>query len=164
MAAGGFHGTAFGIGSGGIPPTLFSWGFNQFGAVGDNSTIPRSYMVQIAVTTVSSSVPALVSAGVSPAGFYSSSPVQVGTNSWLNVSAGGAHTVGTTSNGVFAWGYNRFGQDGDATVINKSSPVQISTSSFTNISAGSNHTILTRSDGISITFGNNNNGQLGDGT
>ena len=164
VAAGGFHGTAFGVGTGGIPPTLFSWGFNQYGAVGDNSVIPRSYMVQVAVTTVSSSAPALVSAGVSPAGFYSSSPVQVGTSSWINVSAGGAHTVGTTSNGVFAWGYNRFGQDGDATVINKSSPVQISTSSFTNISAGSNHTIMTRSDGISITFGNNNNGQLGDGT
>ena len=162
MAAGGTHATAFATGYAGNTPTLFGWGFNNYGQVGDTTNSPRSFGVQVAVTAINT--PTVVVSVANQTGFYSSSPVQVGVNSWTNVSAGGAHTIATNSSGLYAWGLNQFGEVGDRTMINKSSPVQISTSSFTNISAGSYHTTTVRNDGIAITFGNNSNSQLGDGT
>ena len=78
--------------------TLWSWGDNSSGKLGDNTTAARR-----------------------------SSPVQTvafGTN-WKQVSAGYYSTAAIKTDGtLWAWGYNAGGQLGDNTTTNRSSPVQ----------------------------------------
>ena len=83
--------------------TLFSWGYNASGQLGDNTVIARS------------------------------SPVQVGTvgDSWKNVECGGSHVMALKyDDTLWAWGSGANGRLGDNTVFNKSSPVQVGTSSW----------------------------------
>ena len=96
---------------------LWAWGSNAQGQLGNNTTINRS------------------------------SPVQIGTNSWTNVSAGTSHSLAIAGNGtLWAWGGNNLYQLAlNATSYNRSSPVQVGTSSWTKISAGNAHSL-----GISI--------------
>ena len=77
--------------------TLWSWGYNFYGQLGDG---------------------ALVSKGV---------PTQVGTSTnWASVSADSFHTAARRTDGtLWAWGYNFNGQLGDGTTVNKSTPVNI---------------------------------------
>ena len=107
------HGGA--IRSGG---TLFMWGRNQTGYIGDGTIFAnRSSPVQIGGGTFTLST---------------SSPVQIGASSWTAVSASGfngSHTAAIRSDGgLFAWGLNGIGQLGDGTIISRSSPVQIAVS------------------------------------
>ena len=89
--AGGYYHTAA-IRSDGA---LFTWGHNNYGQLGQNTT-----------TNVSS-------------------PVQVGTSSWTAVVGGFYHTAAIRSDGaLFTWGYNNNGQLGQNTITNLSSPVQ----------------------------------------
>ena len=92
--------------------TLWGWGRNDLGAIGVNDTITRS------------------------------SPVQIGTNSWLQISATQYTSAGIRSDGaLFVWGYglqqNGWG-DGTASG-NKSSPTQIGTDSWSQIATGYSH-------------------------
>ena len=99
---------------------LYAWGYNNYGQLGTGNT-----------TAVSS-------------------PVQIGTSSWLSVAttAVSPYALAIRSDGaLFAWGYNASGQLGDGTTTNRSSPVQIGTSSWTQVATGG-----------SITIGINNNG------
>lgn len=78
--------------------TLWSWGANGFGRLGDNTTTARS------------------------------SPVSVvgGFSDWVQVSAGRYHSIGLRSNGTaWGWGANGSGQLGDNTTVSKSSPVSV---------------------------------------
>jgi alpha-tubulin suppressor-like RCC1 family protein len=118
-----------------IDGALFTWGYNNRGQLGDNTTTSKS------------------------------SPVQIGTSSWTSVSAGNSHTAAIRTDGaLFTWGRNTNGQLGDGTTISKSSPVQIGTDSWTYVAAGNFHTSAIRSDGTLFAWGFNTNGQLGDGT
>ena len=67
--------------------TLWAWGYNYYGGLGDGTTV------------------------------YKSSPVQIGTaTDWAQISAGTYHTVALKTDETFwAWGYNDFGQLGDGT-------------------------------------------------
>ena len=115
--------------------SLWSWGSNTNGNLGDGTTIGKS------------------------------SPVQIGSSSWNMVSAGNSHTAAiTTSGALYVWGLNTFGQLGDGTTINQSSPVQIGSSSWTTVTAGSSYTAAINTTGALFTWGVNGSGQLGDGT
>ena len=90
----------------------------------------------------------------------------------VKVVAGGSHTAVLTSLGrVFTWGENTVGALGDGTTIDKNIPVDI-TDMFglaegefiTNISLGYSHSAALSSQGRLFTWGNNLDGQLGDGT
>ncbi|MBI4681978.1 MAG: PKD domain-containing protein, partial [Nitrospirae bacterium] len=117
--------------------TLWAWGSNSFGQLGDGSTTDTS------------------------------APVQVGTdNKWVAISAGDNYTIALKSNGtLWAWGSNSFGQLGDGTTTDTSTPVQIGIeTNWIAISAGSNHTVALKSNGTLWAWGSNSFGKLGDGS
>jgi len=118
--------------------TLWLWGRNFSGELGDNTIVHRSSPIQT---------------------------VAGGTN-WKLV-AGGTHTAAIKTDGtLWLWGFNTSGKLGDNTIANKSSPVQ-TVSGGTNwkqVSCGGNHTASIKTDGTLWTWGRNNTGQLGDNT
>ena len=115
--------------------SLWAWGLNLYGQLGDGTTLNKSL------------------------------PVQIGISSWNSVSAGGNHTSAIrTDGGLFTWGANGTGQLGLNIPVFLSSPMQVGTSSWSSISSGYGHTIAIKSDSTVWSWGSNPNGQLGDGT
>ncbi len=128
--------------------TLWSWGRNSFGELGNGADARQSSPVQ---TIAGGTNWRLISSGVyhvfatktdgtlwgwgycangelgNNSVVYRSSPVQTvsgGTN-WKLVNCGGYSTYGIKSDGsLWSWGFNAFGQLGDNTSTNKSSPIQ----------------------------------------
>ena len=82
------------------------------------------------------------------------------------VSAGADHACAIKPDGTaWCWGWNRAGQLGDATDIDKTYPVLVSGGgTWLQISAGGRHTCALQSDGKAWCWGSNGNGQLGDGS
>ena len=127
--------------------TLWAWGANFDGQLGDGTLATRSVPTQIGSAT-----------------------------NWAAVSAGDAHTLATRSDGtLWAWGRNVEGRLGDGTTVAKSVPTQIGTATnWVSVSAGDYHSLATRSTGARgallgqpetlWAWGYNVYGQLGDGT
>jgi alpha-tubulin suppressor-like RCC1 family protein len=119
--------------------TLWTWGRNTYGQLGDNTRTNRS------------------------------SPVQTvcgGTN-WKTVACDGFHATAIKTDGtLWKWGYNIYGQLGDGTIADKSSPVQTVAggTNWKTVAAGYNHTAAIKTDGTLWTWGWNTYGQLGDNT
>lgn len=128
------NGTTFAVKNDG---TLWAWGANGAGQLGDGTTTRRYSPVQ--VTALSRVV---------------------------SVSAGGAHTVALTDDGsVWTWGSNAYGQLGDGTTTGRSLPARVAgLSGVTAVSAGAVFTMALKSDGTVWMWGSNHYGQLGDGT
>jgi len=115
------------------------WGENGAGALGDGTTIHRSVPVQVSGLT--SGVTAITTA-------YS-------------------HTCAVISGGAAnCWGYNEAGDLGTGITGFSAVPVQVSglTSGVMAIAAGGDHTCAITSGGAVKCWGNNGDGQLGDGT
>ena len=171
--------------------TLWGWGYNSLGLLGQNNSIYRSSPVQIGTLSNWLSIAAsyhlaaiktdgtLWTCGRNGAGalgqndvnINKSSPIQVGIlTNWLLVTTSLNNTFAIKTNGtLWAWGANASGQIGDPTitlVTNRSSPVQIGTltnwSSVTSCAVSTAHAIKT--DGTLWAWGLNTSGQLGDGT
>jgi len=77
--------------------TLWAWGWNSYGQLGDGTIINKKI------------------------------PTQIGTDSnWNNISAGSYHNIGVKTDGIiWTWGGNNEGQLGDATLISKNIPITI---------------------------------------
>jgi alpha-tubulin suppressor-like RCC1 family protein len=120
--------------------TLWTWGINGLGQLGDGTITCRS------------------SPGTTAGG---------GTN-WISVSAGITfHTAGIKTDGtLWTWGRNDSGQLGDGTRTNRSSPGTTAGggTNWSSVSGGDNHTAAIKTDGTLWTWGFNNCGKLGDGT
>jgi alpha-tubulin suppressor-like RCC1 family protein len=119
--------------------TLWAWGDNDKGTLGDGTTTNRRTPTQEAT----------------------------GAANWSAVAAGGYHTVALKSNGtLWAWGWNYYGQLGDGTSNRTTiTPIQIgSDTNWSAIAAGDTHTIALKSDGTLWAWGWNYYGQLGDGS
>ena len=115
--------------------TLWAWGRNDFGQIGDKSYVEKPL------------------------------PVKIGDPRWVALEAGGLHTVGLKSDGsLWAWGYNTFGQLGNGTSGNDSNmPLSIATgTTWKSVDAGLRHTVAVKSDGSLWAWGYNLYGQLGD--
>jgi len=116
--------------------TLWSWGGNGDGQLGDGTTVNRS------------------------------SPVQVGSlTNWSQVSVGRFHTAAVKTDGtMWAWGLNSGGEIGDNTIVSKSSPVQIGAlTNWAKITTGYNHCVAVKVDSTLWVWGSNDDGQLGIG-
>ncbi len=119
--------------------TLWAWGNNGDGQLGDGTTTSRSTPVMI-----------------------------TGVTNVKSVAAGYDHTVVLTTDGkVYAWGNNSNGQLGDGSTTGRTAPMQVTGADISNIgaiAAGYKYTIVLRNDGTVWTWGYNNKGQLGNNT
>jgi alpha-tubulin suppressor-like RCC1 family protein len=170
--------------------TLWAWGFNASGQLGDGTTTTRCSPVQefgsatdwarvsaggyhTAAVKTSGTLWAWGSNGLGQLGDGTTttrcSPIQEfgSATDWAQVSAGRYHTAAVKTSGtLWAWGCNAFGRLGDGTVTNRCSPIQEfgSSSDWTQVSADLNHTAATKTSGTLWAWGANTCGQLGDGT
>ena len=118
---------------------VYAWGFNVNGQVGDGSTTQRN------------------------------SPVLIPNfNNVVAIAAGGFHSLALTGNGsVYSWGYNSFGQLGYGVkdIAAHASPAPIpGLTGITAIAGGGYHSLALSGGGTVSAWGENNFGQLGDGT
>lgn len=170
--------------------SAWCWGYNFDGQLGDGTTTSRTTLV--AVSTLSSGV-ATMSAGVDHTcarktdgsvlcwgnnyrgqlgdGTTTQRLVPTAVSGFASgatgVSAGDQHTCAVKSGGAtWCWGINTYGQVGDGTTTNRSTPTALTAlaSGVSGVAAGSNHTCAVKTDGTAWCWGQNNAGQLGDGT
>lgn len=114
--------------------TLWTWGSNLIGELGQNNKT------------------------------YRSSPVQVGAlTTWLTVSGGSYFFAALqTDKSLWTWGINNDGQLGVGDVASRSSPTQVGAlTTWSKISAGGAFVLAIKTDGTLWTWGDNPNGQLG---
>lgn len=167
--------------------TLWAWGNNSVGQLGNGTTTNRNVPTNIGTTSDWKTVAigtnhtvalkmdgSLWAWGDNQTGelgdgttINKNIPVQIGTaQDWRMVAAGNQYTVALKTDGtLWAWGDNYFGQLGDGTSTDKRIPVQIGTAKdWQTITVGYYHTIGVKTDGTLWTWGGNDSGQLGDGT
>ncbi len=167
--------------------TLWTWGYNGYGQLGDGTTSYHLVPAQLSGLGKIKSIAAgyyhtiaLKADGTVWTWGYnyhgqlgigntenSSIPVKVnGLDHVTAVAAGGYHTVALKADGtLWEWGYNDYGQLGDGTTNNHVTPVQVtSIDNITAVAAGVCHTVALKADGSLWSWGQNNRGQLGDGT
>jgi alpha-tubulin suppressor-like RCC1 family protein len=118
---------------------MYCWGLNGFGQLGDGTTISKS--VPVAVSGMSSGVTA--------------------------IDAGMFHTCAIQAGAAYCWGLNSDGRIGDGTGESpKTVPagVQAMSSDVISIVCSYYHTCALTSNGAMYCWGQNDYGQLGDGT
>jgi alpha-tubulin suppressor-like RCC1 family protein len=118
--------------------SLWSWGDNSYGQLGDGTISSRKVAVKVA--------------GLSNIVAVAGSHYQ--------------HALALTVNGkVWSWGRNTYGQLGDSTLTDHYAPEQIpGLIDVVSVAVGSDSSYALKSDGTVWSWGRNNNGQLGDGT
>jgi len=119
--------------------TLWMWGQNSSGQLGDGTIIHRS------------------------------SPVQTiaGGSNWIKVSSNRDWTAAIKSDGtLWTWGYGGYGSLGDNTIIHRSSPVQTIAggSTWSKVATSRTSTYGIKTDGTLWAWGKNNSAGLADTT
>jgi alpha-tubulin suppressor-like RCC1 family protein len=117
--------------------TLWTWGLNSGGQLGDNTIVSKSSPIQT---------------------------IAGGTN-WKQVSSGFNYVAAVKTDGtLWSWGVGGNGNLGDNTAISKSSPVQTVAggTNWKSVACGQAHTTAVKTDGTLWSWGGNTRGQLGD--
>jgi len=120
--------------------TIWAWGDNQFGQLGDGTYIQRNFPVKTK-----------------------------GIINIEKIACGAFHSLAIDKNGnLYGWGKNWKGQIGDGSFINKNIPVRVwgengdgFFSDAKEVSAGRNHTVILNRKGEVFVSGSNIFGQLG---
>jgi len=183
VSAGGNHSLAL-LSNG----TVMAWGENGSGQLGNgtttNSDVPVAVSGLTGVTAIAAGAKhslALLSNGTVMAwgsnndgqlgnGTITSSDVPVavsGLSGVTAIAAGALHSMALLSNGtVMAWGGDAFGQLGNgATTNGELLPVAVTgLSGVSAIAAGDDHSLAVLSNGTAMAWGDNKDGQLGNGT
>jgi alpha-tubulin suppressor-like RCC1 family protein len=165
--------------------TLWSWGYNTNGTLGQNNETRYSSPVQIPGTqwsaisfdSVSGPVLALKSDGtlwswgygVYGSGGYNesfpkrSSPVQIPGTQWSKISSSPRNPLALKSDGtLWSWGENGYGQGGfNNAGIYYSSPRQIPGTQWEHLGSGYLANYAIKTDGTLWSWGNNSGGKLG---
>ena len=116
--------------------TLWSWGDNAAGSLGQGNFSDRS------------------------------TPTQIGTGTWAVANAGSYHVVAIKSDGtLWAWGRNTQQQLGDGTAVVRNTPTQIGTETdWLNTMPANTHSLALKTDYSLWGWGSNFNGEIGDAT
>ena len=145
LAAGGLWSSPALAGSG--AGSALAWGDNEFGELGNG-------------TMTSSLVPVGVSEGAVPSG---------ATFTQVGVGAMGSLALSSTGQ-LYAWGDNNFGELGNGTMTGSSVPVAVAAgaippgTTISQIAAGGFHNLALSSTGQLYAWGDNLDGELGNGT
>jgi alpha-tubulin suppressor-like RCC1 family protein len=130
LAGGASH--VLGVKAGG---SLWAWGFDGYGQLGDGGSDTQR------------------------------APVQVGgvAGGWAAVSANSYYTMAIRTDGsLYAWGWNQYGQLGDGTNTDQPLPVLVGMDAdWVSVSAGYGHALAVKADGSLWAWGSNDSGQLG---
>ena len=124
---------------------LYTWGHNGYGKLGHNDSVQRSE-------------PTLVQ-------YFVTNNIVID-----QVSLGSNHSAAIDANGnLYTWGYNYNGQLGDSTNTDKLVPTLVlyfdtNSIDITQVSLGHYHSSAIDATGKLYTWGNNENGKLGDNT
>lgn len=166
--------------------TLWTWGNNTGGALGNNSATSVSSPIQTisggnnwkSVSLKQTAAAAIKTDGTlwlwgcnnngqlgNNTVISASSPIQTisgGTN-WKLARTSGQHTAAIKIDGtLWLWGRNLSGSLGDGTTVYKSSPIQIDVStSWKSVSVGGTNTAAIKTDGSLWVWGYGNGGILG---
>jgi alpha-tubulin suppressor-like RCC1 family protein len=127
--------------------TLFSWGYNVQGQLGNGSHAQSSLPVRVD------------SSGV------------LADKTVIGIACGAFHNLALCADGnLAAWGYNNHGQLGTGNTTTQNSPVWVTKlgalagKDVVAIAAGAYHSLALCSDGTLVAWGFNDDGELGDGT
>ncbi len=117
--------------------SLWAWGSNGSGRLGDGTTTPRK------------------------------TPVRIGTDTdWKTLGAGDAHSLAIKTDGsLWAWGNNAGGRLGDGSTSTRKAPRRVGADTdWVAVSAGKEHSLALKADGSLWAWGVNLYGQFGDGS
>lgn len=124
--------------------SVWCWGENNVGQLGDGTTTNRSRPVQVKATD-----------GVEPLTHITT------------IQSSGDHTCALDDDGdMWCWGFNARGQLGDGTTITSTIPVEVQNlpGMATRIVASIYHSCAVLANGTAWCWGDNSHGALGDGT
>jgi len=164
---------------------ILSSGTNNFGQLGDGTTVTRTNFV--VVTNLANIVAIAAGSYHSLAlradgtvwGWGNNTSGQIGNGTNISpqltpvqatnlvdvvaISAGQYHSLALKADGtVWAWGTNNCGQLGDNTITNRLNPVMATNlNGVVAISAGANYSLALKGDGTVWAWGTNNVGQIG---
>lgn len=168
--------------------TLFAWGRNQTGQLGDGTFLDRTTPTAIGTSKIWKKVVAgdYHAIGLRTDGTLwawgrnlngqlgtgnsasTNVPVPVGTEAdWVDVAAGTYHSAAVKSDGtVWTWGRNTVGQLGLGDNVDRFDPQKVvtATNTWVAVAAGADHTVVLNASGALWGWGNNFSGQLGLGT
>jgi len=182
ISAGGGHSCALLAGG-----AINCWGFNRYGQLGDGTSINSSVPVSVTGITTATAIAAgdnnscaVLGGGTVSCWGYGYSllddvgvvvvvfVVVVGVTTALAITAGFHHSCALIAGGtVKCWGSNIYGQLGDGTTTNSNPRVLVVVSAINTaigIAAGYHHTCAVPAVGQVKCWGENDYGQLGNGT
>ena len=173
----------------GIPPELWSWGYGNYGRLGNAVTTNVSTPVttftggtnwkQVSVGSNGDFTAAIKTDGTlwtwgsgNAGRLGNNSTVNVSTpvttfaggTNWKQVSSGGEHIAAIKTDGtLWSWGLGTFGRLGNAQITNRSTPVTTFTggTNWRQVSSGREYIAAIKTDGTLWSWGFGSNGRLG---
>lgn len=117
--------------------TVWAWGSNKYGELGDGTTTDKEAPVLLTELTEVKAI-----------------------------AAASNHTVAVKNDGtVWTWGNNHYGQLGDGTTVSRNTPQMVQgLTGAISVSTNCSHTVVLLGDGTLAAFGSNDSGELGNGS